>query len=554
MRRGWAPYAGICTAAALLAVAGYSGAAGTGPVILFRNVAQNSGIDFVLENSPTERKHLVETMPGGIAAFDYDGDGLTDIYFTNGAALPSLEKNSPKYRNRLYRNLGGFKFKDVTEAAGVPGSGYSMAAAAGDYDNDGHVDLFVAGVGRNILYHNRGDGTFEDVTAKAGIKSDAWSIGAVWFDYDNDGLLDLFVVNYLQWSPDFDRFCGDGSGRVRVYCHPRFFQGLPNRLYHNQGDGSFKDVSRESGIASHVGKGMAAAIADYDHDGLIDIFVTNDKVPNFLFHNLGKGRFEEVAFEAGVALPDSGAEISSMGVDFRDYNNDGFPDIVSTALSGETFPVFQNRGRGQFGDAGYTSRMGIASRVYSGWGTGVFDFNNDGWKDIFTANAHVNDRVEAFEATSYKQHDSVFLNRGNGTFEDVSSSAGPEFLVARAHRGCAFADFNNDGRVDIVVSSLGDTPELWENISPEDNTWLILKLTGTKSNRDGIGAEIRVGNQYNHMTSAVGYASSSHFGVHFGTGEIKQVDRIEIKWPSGNRQQLTNVRTNQILNVREPQH
>jgi hypothetical protein len=306
-------------------------------------------------------------------------------------------------------------------------------------------------------------------------------------------------------------------------------------------------------MASHIGKGMAAAIADYDHDGLMDIFVTNDKVPNFLFHNLGKGRFEEVAFEAGVALLDSGAEISSMGTDFRDYNNDGLPDIVSTALSGETFSIFQNLGRGQFADAGYTSQMGIASRVYSGWGVGVFDFNNDGWKDIFTANAHVNDRVEAFEATQYKQHDSIFLNRGNGTFEDVSSSAGSDFLVTRAHRGCAFADFNNDGRVDVVVSSLGDTPELWENISPEANTWLILHLTGTKSNRDGIGAEIRLDNQYNHMTSAVGYASSSHFGVHFGTGMRKQIDRIEIKWPSGTRQELKNVRTNQILKVRESQ-
>jgi enediyne biosynthesis protein E4 len=541
------------SAAVLLLCGAYTVLPGSSGAIRFRNVIHASGIDFVLENSPTDRKHLVETMPGGVAAFDYDGDGLTDIYFTNGAALPSLEKSSPKYRNRLYRNLGGFKFKDVTGEAKVQGAGYSMAAAAGDYDNDGHVDLFVAGVGRNILYRNRGNGTFEDVTARAGIKSDAWSIGAVWFDYDNDGLLDLFVVNYVQWSPDFDRFCGDAAGRVRVYCHPRFFKGLPNRLYHNQGDGTFKDVSIESGIASHAGKGMAAAIADYDHDGLMDVFVTNDKMPNFLFRNLGKGRFEEVAFEAGVALPDSGAEISSMGTDFRDYNNDGLPDIVSTALSGETFPIFQNRGRGQFADAGYTSRMGIASRAYSGWGVGVFDFNNDGWKDIFTANAHVNDRVEAFEATQYKQHDSVFLNRGNGTFEDVSSSAGPEFLATRAHRGCAFADFNNDGRVDAVVTSLGDMPELWENISPEDNTWLILKLAGTKSNRDGMGAEIRVGDQYNQMTSAVGYASSSHFGLHFGTGQRKQVDRIEIKWPSGIRQQLTNVRTNQILNVREPQ-
>jgi hypothetical protein len=260
-----------------------------------------------------------------------------------------------------------------------------------------------------------------------------------------------------------------------------------------------------------------------------------------------------VAFQGGAALLDSGAQVSSMGVDFRDYNNDGLPDIVSTALSGETFPLFQNRGGGQFADAGYTNRMAIASRADSGWGIGVFDFNNDGWKDIFTANAHVNDKVEAFEATQYKQHDGVFLNRRDGTFQDVSSNAGPDFSVARAHRGCAFADFNNDGRVDAVVSSLGDTPELWENISAEENTWLILRLAGVKSNHDGIGAEIRIGDQYNHMTSAVGYASSSHFGVHFGTGKRERIDRIEIEWPSGIRQELKDVRTNQILKVREAQ-
>ena len=521
-----------------------------GPV-RFRNVAAGSGIDFVLENSPTPSKHLIETMPGGVAAFDYDGDGLTDIFFANGAAIPSLEKSAPKYRNRLYRNLGHFKFKDVTEEAGVGGAGYSMAAAAADYDNDGHVDLFVAGVGKNILYRNRGDGTFEDVTAKAGIKSDPWSIGAVWFDYDNDGLLDLFVVNYVQWTPEFNRFCGDESSHIRVYCHPRFFEGLPNRLYHNQGDGTFRDVSVDSGIAAHTGKGMAAAIADYDQDGRMDIFVTNDKEPNFLFHNLGHGRFEETAFDTGVALPDSGNEISSMGTDFRDYNNDGLPDIASTALAGETFPIFRNRGGGRFMDAGFTSRLAVLSRIYSGWSVGLFDFNNDGLKDIFTANAHVNDRVEKFEATEYKQHNSVFLNGGDGTFQDVSEGAGPDFRTARAHRGCAFADFNNDGRVDVVVSALGDAPELWENITPEQNSWLILRLRGTKSNRDGIGAEIRIGDQYNHMTSAVGYASSSHFGVHFGMGTRKQIDKIEIRWPSGIRQQLRNVRTDQVLEVRE---
>ena len=522
--------------------------------IRFRDVAHEAGIDFVLENCPTDHKHLIETMPGGIAAFDYDGDGLTDIYFTNGASVPSLEKDSPKYHNRLYRNLGHLKFKDVTDQAGLAGVGYSMGAAAADYDNDGHVDLFVAGVGRNILYRNRGDGTFEDVTTKAGIKNDNWSVGAAWLDYDNDGLLDLFVVNYVQWSPSFDLFCGNAAANIRVYCDPRFFKGLSNRLYHNQGHGTFKDVSAESGIAAHVGKGMSAAVADYDRDGFPDIFVTNDKLPNFLFHNLRNGHFEEVAFQAGVALLDSGSEISNMGADFRDFNNDGLPDIAATALSGETFPLFLNQGRGHFADAGYSAHMGRLSRIYSGWGIGLFDFNNDGWKDIFTANSHVNDRVEAFEATGYKQHNSIFRNDGDGTFSDVSAGAGDGFSIKRAHRGCAFADFNNDGRIDVVVSALGQAAELWENISPAENTWLTLRLTGTKSNRDGIGAEMKVGDQYNEMTTAVGYASSSHSGVHFGAGSQREIDRIEIRWPSGVRQELRNVRTNQTLEVREPSH
>lgn len=525
---------------------------GVAPPVRFRNVAATAGLSFVLENSPTSRKNLPETMAGGVATLDYDGDGLTDIFVTNGAALPSLEKNSPKFWNRLYRNAGHLRFVDVTEKAGVSGAGYSMAAAAADYDNDGHTDFFVAGVGRNILYRNRGDGTFEDVTAQAGIRSDAWSIGAAWLDYDNDGLLDLFVVNYVRWTPEFDRFCGDEARGLRVYCHPRYFEGLANTLYHNDGHGRFSDVSERAGIASHIGKGMSVAIADFDHDGLMDIFVANDKMPNFLFHNLGNGRFEEIALQSGVALLDSGNAISGMGVDFRDYNNDGWPDLVTTALSGETFPLFQNKGRGVFEDRTYLSGLGPHSRKYGGWGIGMFDFNNDGWKDIFTANAHVNDRVELFEATAYKQHNGIFLNTGDGRFQDGSQAAGEDFQAPRAHRGAAFADFDGDGKIDAVVSALGEAPELWHNTSPDPNRWLILKLTGTKSNRDGIGAEIRIGSQYNHMTSAVGYASSSHFGVHFGMGDAKVAERIEIRWPSGARQVLTDIPTNQVLRVREP--
>jgi enediyne biosynthesis protein E4 len=520
--------------------------------IRLENVAAGSGIQFVLENNPTPSKHLIETMAGGVAAFDYDGDGLTDLYFTNGAALPSLEKTSPKYWNRLYRNLGGFHFQDVTEKAGVAGTGYSMGAAAADYDNDGHVDLFVTGVGKNILYHNRGDGTFEDVTEHSGIKSSPWSIGAAWFDYDNDGLLDLFVVNYLKWSPKSEPYCGDASRQLRVYCSPRVYEGLSNTLYHNEGNGKFKDVSQESGIGKYIGKGMGVAIGDYDGDGLMDIFVTNDKMRNFLFHNLGHGKFEEVAMQAGVALLDTGNPVSGMGVDFRDYDNDGLPDIAFSALAGETFPLYRNLGRGLFDDVTYSSNMALASRVYSGFGLGMFDFNNDGWKDLFTANAHVNDRVELYEATQYKLHNSVFLNRGNGTFQDVSDSVGQDFLTPRAHRGAAFADFNNDGRIDAVVTSLGEAPEIWKNVTPGGNSWLIFKLEGTRSNRDGIGAKINVDGQSNHMTSALSYASSSNFGVHFGTGRLKQAKKIEIRWPSGTKQVLTNVPTNQVLHVREP--
>jgi hypothetical protein len=520
--------------------------------IRFRNVAHNAGLDFVLENDPTPEKQLIETMPGGIAVFDYDGDGLPDIFFTNGADVASLNKSEPKYRNRLYRNVGGMKFKDLTGDAGLAGSGYSIGASAADYDNDGHVDLFVAGVRSNHLYRNAGNGRFEDVTAKSGIRSDVWSITGGWLDYDNDGLLDLFVVNYLKWSPENAPFCGDPVGKIRAYCHPRFFDGLPNTLYRNRGDGTFEDVSAKAGIASQTGKGMSVAFADYDGDGFADLFVTNDKLPNSLFHNLGNGKFAEVALEAGAALPDDGRNISGMGADFRDYDNDGRPDILCTALAGETFPLFRNHGKGEFRDS--TDRSNLRALTYrrSGWGIGLFDLNNDGWKDLFTANSHVNDTVEQFETAKYKLANSVFANAGDGTFRDASSESGSDFQQARAHRGAVFADFNRDGKIDVVVTALGEPAELWENVSPDENAWLVVRLTGTRSNRDAIGARIRIGQQSNQMTTNVGYASSSHSGVHFGLGKLKQVDRVEIRWPSGVEQILTNAGVNQVLEVSEP--
>ena len=513
----------------------------------FRNVAESSGVHFVLENSPTPQKRLIETMPGGVAIFDYNGDGRPDIYFTNGAAVPSLEKDSPKYFNRLYRNDGGMKFTDVTGQAHVAGAGYSMGVAAGDYDNDGNVDLFVAGVNRNILYRNLGNGQFEDVTERAGIKSGPWAVAAGWFDYDNDGKLDLLVVHYAKWPAD-DRYCGDAARGLRIYCNPRYFDGLPSTLYRNRGDGTFQDVSKESGIARYAGRGMSVAFADYDGDGFMDAFVTNDNMPNFLFHNRGNGTFEEVALIAGVALPDQGRPVASMGADFRDYNNDGLPDIAVTALAGETFPLFRNLGKGAFTDAGYPSKMAPLSIHHSGWGTGLFDLNNDGWKDVFTANSHVNDLVEQFETAKYKEPNSVFLNLGNGTFRDVSAEAGQ--TTAHAHRGSAYADLNGDGRIDVVVSCLGEPAEVWENLGPAGN-WIVLKLVGVRSNRDGIGARIRIGDQDNHMTSAVSYASSSHAGVHFGLGKLAQIPKIEIRWPSGTVQVLEDIKPNQVLTVRE---
>ena len=518
--------------------------------IRFREVAQQAGLDFVLHNNPTPRKHMIETMAGGVAAFDYNNDGRVDIFFTNGASIPSLEKDSPKYFNRLYRNDGGMKFTDVTLEAGVAGSGYSMGAAAADYNNDGHTDLFVAGVYRNILYRNLGNGKFEDVTQKAGIKSDKWSVAAGWFDYDNDGWLDLFVVNYAHWTPDYDRYCGDRERNLRVYCHPKYFEGLSNTLYRNRRDGTFEDVSKEAGIAEHVGRGMSLAFADYDNDGFTDVFVTNDNLPNFLFRNRGDGTFQEVALEAGVALTNNGAPIASMGADFRDFNNDGLCDINVTALAGETFPLFRNIGKGSFLDATHESQLGQLSTTRSGWSNGFFDFNNDGWKDLFTANSDVNDLIDLFQSTHYKQPNSMFANLGNGTFRDVSSDAG--FSLVRAHRGSAFADFDNDGKIDIVVSALGEPAELWQNVSPDSNHWLVLKLSGTRSNRDGIGTRIKIGDQLNHVTTAVGYASSSPSSVHFGTSKLEKIERIEIRWPSGTIQVLRDVATNQILEVREP--
>jgi len=508
--------------------------------IQFENTIRKSKIDFVLKNSVSPQRYTFETMVGGIALFDYNNDGLLDIFFTNGAAIPSLEKSSPAYWNRLYHNNGDGTFTDVIEKAGVQGAGYSMGVAAGDYDNDGFVDLYVTGVNRNQLFHNNGDGTFTDVTSTAGVAGivrklgKAWSIAAGWFDYNNDGLLDLFVVNYLNYSISNAKLCAQAGHPA--YCSPVDFLGTANILYRNNGDGTFTDVSEQSLISLYVGKGMGLAFADYDNDGFTDVFIANDTFENYLLHNQGDGTFKNVAVPAGVAYNAFGSPIAGMAADFRDVDNDGKPDIFETAMFGEGFPLYKNLGNGQFQDMTAPSGLAAATSRSTAWGVGAFDFDNDGNKDLFTSNSDILDNAMELAHRPFPLPDRVFRNTGSFTFEDLSSKAGSSFQIPAPHRGAAFGDLNNDGKVDAVVSVLNGPAEIWMNHSPDHNHWLILKLVGVKSNRDGLGTKIKittsVGAQYNHATTTVSYNSSSDKRVHFGVGSAAVVDSIELIWPS----------------------
>jgi enediyne biosynthesis protein E4 len=532
--------------------------------IRFENIIEKSGVKFKLKNSVSTQHYTFETMAGGVALFDYNNDGLLDIFFTNGAAVPSLEKTDASYSNRLFRNNGDETFTDVTEKAGLKGIGYSMGVAAGDYDNDGFVDLYITGFNRNQLFHNNGDGTFTDVTEKAGVGGfvpklgKAWSVAAGWFDYNNDGRLDLFVVNYLNYNTKTAVPCVQQG--LPVYCSPVDFLGTPNILYRNNGDGTFTDVSEPSHISQYIGKGMGLAFADYDNDGFTDIFVSNDTFENYLLHNNGNGTFTNVATLAGVAYNTYGKAIAGMGTDFRDVDNDGRPDIFETAMFGEGFPLYKNLGDGQFQDVSGTTGLSTLTSRSTGWGVGVFDFDNDGSKDLFTANADILDNSMDIAHRPYPLSNRVFRNKGNLTFEDVSAKAGMSFSIPAAHRSAAFGDLNNDGKVDVVVSVLNGAPEIWMNRSGAQdgggqNHWIILKLAGVKSNRDGLGTKVKLttslGTQYNEATTAVSYSSSSDKRVHFGLGTAAVVDSIELTWPSGTRQVLKNVKADQIVTVTE---
>ncbi len=515
-------------------------------------------VDFVLEHSESENRFAPETMAGGLAVLDYDGDGDLDLFFTNGAELPANRKSSERYGNRLLRNDGTGKFTDVTESAGLFGERFGFGAAVADFDNDGDQDLFVAGLHHVSLYRNAGNGRFVDITDLSGITAadpdhgPLWAITGAWFDYDGDGLLDLFVVNYLDWEPGADPVC-DETG-VRDYCHPKYYRGTPNRLYRNEGDGRFRDVSDITGIRSHVGKGMGAAVADFDRDGTQDVFVTNDKLPNFLFRGTGRGAFEEIGFEATIALPEHGRDVSGMGLDARDIDGDGLADVVYAALPGETFPLMKNTPDGYFIDSSRPSGLAAQTRDMAGYAAVIADFDNDGLKDIFFSRGDVQSRP-TYPGGQARQPNSVFRNRGDGTFAAMTEEAGFASAPPQRHRGAAPGDFNGDGKLDVVVTALGVSAGIWFNESPGENHWLAVELEGSVSNRDGIGAEVRVKTenrmQFNLATSSVGYASSFAGPIHFGLGEGEVVESVQVRWPSGKVQTVVDVEVDTVLFLRE---
>lgn len=527
----------------------------------FTDVTAKLGLNYRNEASHTSRKYLIETMGPGVALFDYDNDGRLDIFVVNGAPLkdPTAkgtvpEKTGPKYWNRLYHQKLDGTFEDVTEKAGLQGAGYGMGVAVGDYDNDGYEDLYVTGYGGNKLYHNNGDGTFTDVAEKAGVGAGGWSTSAAWIDLDGDGLLDLVVLRYVQWDFD-DLWCGEHKEGYRAYCHPDFFKPIAPLVYHNDGNGHFSEVSEKTGIAK-PGKGLGITLADYDRDGRTDIFVANDSMPEFLYHNKGGGKFEEVGLISGVAVDGEGHTYAGMGADFADYNNDGLPDLVVTDLANQMYAVYRNNGDATFSYESYPSGVGRMTMTHSGWGVRFMDCDNDGWKDLLIAQGHDLDTIELTSPNlRYREPMLLAKNTGHG-FADVSADAGSVFREAWVGRGMAIGDIDNDGRLDAVVTTNDGPLYVLHNETVTTNHWLILKLVGHKSNRDAIGAEVTVttikGFQLQTVTTASSYLSSSDKRVHFGLGEETLAQTIEIRWPTGIRQTLKNVRADQILQVDEP--
>lgn len=521
----------------------------------FTDLAPASKFAYTSNNSPSKRKYFPQPMCGGIAILDVDNDGRMDIFFTNGAKLPELKKTDESFYNCLLHNNGDGTFADITKKAGLQGEqlGFSFGVAAGDYDNDGKTDLFIANAGKNALYHNNGDGTFSDVSERSGLDkkpAGLLSVQGAWFDYDNDGLLDLVVSNYTYWTPERDKRCSKDG--VDYYCNPKVYPNVEHRLYHNLGDGKFEDVTEKSGFGSAKGKGMGIGIADFNNDGRMDVFIANDTERNLLYLNQGNGTFKEVGLLMGVAYNENGTTVSAMGCDVKDFNNDGWVDVFYNNLMGQIWALFRNHNGKSFDYVSSSSKLSQLSERISGWSNGFIDYNNDGWKDLYSANGDVDDLVR-----NSRQADSIFENVDGREFTDVSAEMGSDFLRKGYQRGSAVADLNNDGFMDLVVTSLNERPRILANSADNGNHWLMIQLTGTTSNRDAIGATIKLTTAsgrtlYNHVTTSVGFMSSSDRRVHFGLGSEREIASIDIGWPSGKRQRLADIQADQLLQVKEP--
>ena len=520
-------------------------------------------VRFVTQSSHTKQKYLLESMGGGVAIFDFDGDGWMDLLLVNGAKLQEPmprgaepDKRDPAYWNRLFRNNRDGTFSDVTVSSGLQGNGYGMGVATGDYDNDGRVDLYVTSYGRNTLYHNNGDGTFTDVTAKAGVGGGGWSTSAGFIDYDRDGFLDLAVIRYLQWDFSMNIWCGDRQINLRAFCHPDVFRPATYLLYHNNGDGTFTDVSEKSGFGRAPGHGLGIAFNDSDGDGWPDVAVANDAVAQQLFRNRGDGTFSEEGVKAGIAFDDDGRTFSGMGIAFDDYDNDGAPDLAITTLANQKFALFRNR-QGVYSYVTGQSRLGEMTLRHSGWGASWLDYDNDGWKDLFVAQGHVMDNIERMEPDLHYRETPMLARNLRGRFTDVSATSGAPFQQPIAARGSAVGDLNNDGFEDVVINCNECGAKVLMNSGDNGNHWLTIDTVGTASNRDGLGARVHVvsesgAQQWAYVSRAGSYLSSRDKRVHFGLGTERKIRLLEISWPSGTLQKIEGVAADQILTVREP--
>ena len=527
----------------------------------FVDVTEKVGVRFLHQAPHTSRKYLIETMGSGVALFDCDNDGRLDLFLVNGAPYTDPEpkgsipqKTGPEYWNRMYHQKADGTFEDVTEKSGLQGVGYGMGVAAADYDNDGYEDLFVTGYGGNRLYHNNGNCTFTDVTDKAGVAGSGWSTSASWVDLDNDGLLDLVVLRYVKWDWD-DVWCGEHREGYRGYCHPDVFDAIPMLVYHNDGNGHFTEISHKLGLDKPA-KALGIAMADYDRDGRIDLYVANDSMPEFLFHQKADGTFEEVGLESEVAVNSEGQTYAGMGVDFADSDNDGWPDIVVTDLANQRYAFYENHKDGSFDYASFSNGIGAMTLLHSGWGIRFVDYDNDGWKDLLIAQGHDLDTIEKVSPQLHYREPMMLARNTGKKFVDVSGISGDIFHEAWVGRAMAIGDIDNDGRIDAVVTTNGGPPHILLNQTPTTNHWITLHLTGHKSNRDGIGALVKLttaqGSQWVTATTSSSYLSASDPRVHFGMGDSAVASSIEIHWPSGIVQTLTNVKGDQQIQVDEP--